>query len=47
MTISAGGPFHGGGAVGTSLGMMDRLRLRRIARRYASDRPLESGWSCD
>ena len=45
--ISVGGPFHAGGAAGTSSGAMDRLRLRRIARRRASDRSLESGWSLD
>ena len=43
--ISAGGPLHAGGTVGTSSGMMDRLRVKRIARRYASERPLESGSS--
>jgi hypothetical protein len=47
VTISAGGPFHTGGAVGSSPGTIDRLRLRRIARRYASDRSLGSGWSFD
>ena len=31
--ISEGGPFHAEGAVGSSSGAMDRLRLRRIARR--------------
>jgi len=31
--ISVGGLFHTGGAAGISLGVMDRLRLRRIARR--------------
>ena len=48
MMISVGGPLHTGGTVGTSSGMMDRLRVRRIARRYASERSLESdssfGW---
>src|SRR6202012_3112960 len=40
--ISEGGPFHVGGGVGSSFGAMDRLRLRRIARRYASDRSVGS-----
>jgi len=39
--ISAGGPFHTGGAAGSSSGAMDRLRLSRIARRYASDRSVD------
>jgi len=47
MTISRGGPFHAGGAAGSSSGEMDRLRLRRIARRYASDRSPGSGSSLD
>ena len=42
-----GGPLHAGGVVEYSSGMMDRLRLRRIARRYASDRSLGSDWSFD
>jgi hypothetical protein len=33
VTTSAGGPFHAGGAVGSSFGMTVRLRLRKIARR--------------
>jgi hypothetical protein len=33
VTISAGGPLHTGGTAGSSPGIMDRLRLRRIARR--------------
>jgi len=45
--ISVGGPFHAGGVIGSSSGAMDRLRLRRIARRYASDRSLGSGSSLD
>ena len=47
MIISMGGPFHAVGAAGSSPGAMDRLRLRRIARRYASDRSVGSGWSLD
>ena len=31
--IAVGGPFHTRGAAGSSFGTMDRLRLRRIARR--------------
>ena len=44
---SVGGPFHAWGAVGSSPGARDALRLRRIARRYASDRSPESGSSLD
>jgi len=33
VTISLEGPLHSGGAAGSSSGEMDRLRLRRIARR--------------
>ena len=47
MTISEGWPLHAGGAAGSSSGAMDRLRLRRIARGYASDRSVGSGWSFD
>jgi len=47
VTISVGGPFNTGGAAGSSSGAIDRLRLRRIARRYASERSLGSGWSFD
>lgn len=45
--ISVGGPLHAGGVVECLSGMMDRLRLVRIAGRYASDRSLGSGWSFD
>ena len=45
--ISVGGPFHGEGAVGSSSGAIDLLRLRRIARRYASERSVGSGSSFD
>ena len=47
VTISRGGPFQGGGAMGSSCGEMEGLRLRRIARRYASDRSLEPGSTFD
>ena len=45
--ISAGGPLHEGGAIGSSPGAEDGLRLRRIARRYVSDRSPGSGSSFD
>jgi len=44
---SAVGPFQTGGTPGTSSGMMDQLRVRIIALRYASDRLLESSLSFD
>ena len=47
MIISWRGPLHAGGVAGFSSGETDRLRLRRIARRYASDRSPESGSSLD
>jgi hypothetical protein len=46
-TIPFGGPVHAGGAAGSSPGKTVRFKLRRIARRYASDRSVESGWSID
>ena len=45
--VSVRGPSHAGGAVGCSAGVIDRLRLRRTAWRYASDRSPESGLSFD
>ena len=47
MVISVGGPFHAGGVVRSSSGMIDRLRLRRIVWRKVFDRSMESGWSFD
>ena len=45
--ISVWRPLHAGGALRSPLGAIDRLRLRRIARRYASDRSVGSSWSLD
>ena len=46
-TISVGGTCWTGGTVGDSFGIADWLRVRRIARRRATDWSFRSGWSLE